>query len=170
MDATTTTTAQRSSTRIDPWSGRDLAGLAVSIVAVVIVAGWGGVVTDTGPDSWYAGLEQPSWNPPDWLFGPVWSVLYLAMAVAAWLVWRQGLHAPLAVYAVQLALNLAWTLVFFGAESAWGGVVVIGALWLAIVATIAAFRPVPVAAALLVPYLGWVTYAAALTVAIAVAN
>jgi translocator protein len=149
---------------------RDLPVLAASVAAVVVVAAIGGSATTTGPGSWYAGLTQPSWNPPDWLFGPVWTALYAAMAVAAWLVWRDGHRGALVPYGVQLALNLAWTLTFFGAESTWGGVVVIGALWVAIAVTIAVFRPVPVAAWLLVPYLGWVTYAGALTLSIALAN
>jgi tryptophan-rich sensory protein len=144
--------------------------MVVSISAVVLVSGIGRLVTETGTGSWYEGLDQPSWNPPDWLFGPVWTLLYLAMAVSAWLVWRAGHRRPLAVYAVQLALNLAWTLVFFGLESTWGGVAVIAALLVAISATIEAFRPVPLAAWLLVPYIGWVAYAAALNLAIAAAS
>lgn len=153
--------------QVAAWSAPSLVALAASIAAVVVVAVWGSSVTDTGPGTWYAGLDQPSWNPPDWVFGPVWSALYLAMAVAAWLVWRRGLRAPLAVYTLQLGLNLAWSLVFFGAESAAGGAVVITALWLAIVATIVAFRPVTPAVLLMIPYLAWVTYAGALTWAIA---
>ena len=149
------------------WSTRSLVALVLSLAAVAVVAWWGSSVTDTGPGTWYAGLDQPSWNPPDWLFGPVWSALYLAMAVAAWLVWRRGLRAPLALYAVQLGLNLAWSLVFFGAESGWGGAAVITVLWLAIAATILAFRPVLPAVLLMLPYLAWVTYAGALTWAIA---
>jgi tryptophan-rich sensory protein len=144
--------------------------LAISIGAVAAVAFVGSLVTDTEPGSWYATLGQPAWNPPDWLFGPVWTVLYVGMAVAAWLVWRRGHRSALVPYAVQLVLNLAWTLVFFGLESTWGGVATILALWSAIVVTIAAFRSVSVAAWLLVPYLAWVSYASALTVAIALAN
>jgi translocator protein len=146
--------------------------LAASLAAVTVVAAVGGSSTDTRPGSWYRGLDQPSWNPPDWLFGPVWTALYLAMAVAAWFVARRGTERPdvrvaLAVYAVQLVLNLAWTLVFFGAESPVGGVAVIAALWLAILVTIGLFGRLDRAAAwLLVPYLAWVTYAAALTWAI----
>jgi tryptophan-rich sensory protein len=145
--------------------------LVVSLAAVAVVAVIGSLTTDTDPESWYSTLDQPAWNPPDWLFAPVWTALYVLMAVAAWLVWRAGAVRPLYVYALQLALNLAWTLVFFGAESAWGGVAVITALWVAIVVTIAAFRPIHTAAAgWLVPYLAWVTYAAALNLAIALAS
>lgn len=166
-----TTAPTRARTRDPRWGV-----LGLSLAAVVAVSIIGGTATDTGPGTWYAGLEQPSWEPPDWVFGPVWSLLYVAMAVAAWLVARHGTHArpvqrALVLYAVQLALNLAWTLVFFGLENAVGGVVVIVALLVAIVATIGAFFRIDrVAAALLVPYVAWVAYATALTVAIAVSN
>lgn len=119
------------------------------------------------PGEWYAGLKKPSWNPPAWVFGPVWTALYTMMAVAAWLVWKRGGFAaqrrPLALFLVQLALNAAWTPLFFGLH--WTGVAFaeIVLLWLAIAATIAAFRPVSrVAAWLLVPYLTWVGFAAVL--------
>jgi tryptophan-rich sensory protein len=151
--------------------GRGAITMTISLAAVFAVAAVGGSVTDTDPGSWYSSLDQPSWNPPDWLFAPVWTVLYVLMAVAAWLVWQTGERSPLVVYGVQLALNLSWSLVFFGAESTWGGVVVIAALWCAIVATITAFLRVHrVAALLLVPYLAWVTYAAALNLSIALAS
>lgn len=136
----------------------------------------GGLWTDTGPDSWYAGLEQPPWNPPDWLFGPVWTVLYVTMAVAAWLVVRVGGGGPavrlgLALYTVQLALNLGWTGLFFGLERpAWALVDNI-ALLVAIVATAAVFAHTSrTAAAILVPYALWVSFATALTAAVVVLN
>lgn len=150
--------------------------LAVSLGLVLVVSAVGGLATDTGSDSWYASLEQPAWNPPDWLFGPVWTVLYLIMAVAAWRVATAGLdrfdvRAALVVYAVQLALNLGWTLVFFGMEALLGGLVVIAALLVAIVATIVTFARVDrVAALLLVPYLAWVGYATALNAGILALN
>ena len=119
------------------------------------------------PGEWYAALKKPSWNPPGWIFGPVWTVLYTMMAVAAWLVWKRGGFAaqrrPLMLFLVQLALNAAWTPLFFGLH--WTGVAFaeIVLLCLAIAATIAAFRPVGrVAAWLLAPYLAWVSFAAVL--------
>lgn len=119
------------------------------------------------PGEWYATLKKPSWNPPGWIFGPVWSALYVLMAVAAWLVWQRGGFAaqrrPLALFLVQLALNAAWTPLFFGLH--WPGLAFaeIVLLWLAIAATLAAFRPVSRTAAwLLVPYLAWVSFAAVL--------
>jgi translocator protein len=117
------------------------------------------------PGDWYAGLDKPAWNPPGWLFGPVWTVLYAAMGVSAWLVWRCGRdsRSALAPFFVQLALNAAWTPVFFGMHEMGWAFAVILALWLAIAVTIAVFarhsRP---AALLLLPYLAWVTFAAAL--------
>jgi benzodiazapine receptor len=150
--------------------------LVVSFVAVALVALIGGLSTDTGPGSWYQGLEQPAWNPPDAVFGPVWTLLYTIMAIAAWLVFRHGPSRPavrlaLGAYAVQLALNLAWTLVFFGAESVTVALGVIVALLVALLATIALFLRVErLAGLLLVPYALWVAYAAALNGAIVSLN
>lgn len=119
------------------------------------------------PGAWYRDLAKPSWRPPDWLFGPVWLVLYLSIAVSGWLVWRQagfgGAASALAVYALQLVLNGLWSTIFFGLRRPDWALVEIVCLWLAIVATIVAFHPVdPVAAYLLVPYAGWVGFAVAL--------
>lgn len=114
-----------------------------------------------GPGDWYAGLNKPSWNPPGWLFGPVWAALYTLMAVAAWLVWkRAGLSRPLAFYGAQLALNAAWTPLFFGARQMGWALFEILLLWLAVAFTLRAFRRVHAAAgALLLPYLAWVSFA-----------
>jgi len=119
------------------------------------------------PGEWYATLKKPSWNPPGWIFGPVWSALYTMMAVAAWLIWRRGGFAaqrrPLALFFTQLALNALWTPLFFGLHRpgiAFGEILL---LWLAIAATLLAFRPVSrVAAWLIAPYLAWVSFAAIL--------
>jgi tryptophan-rich sensory protein len=119
------------------------------------------------PDAWYAALEKPSWNPPGWIFGPVWSALYTMMAVAAWLVWKRGGFAaqgrPLGAFLAQLALNALWTPLFFGLH--WPGVAFaeIVLLGLAIAWTTALFWRVQRAAAyLLLPYLAWVSFAAVL--------
>lgn len=113
------------------------------------------------PGAWYAALQKPSWNPPSWLFGPVWTLLYLLMSVAAWLVWKRvGFTRPLTLYFVQLALNAAWTPIFFGAHALVPALIVIAALWIAILATLLSFRKVNAAAGwLFVPYLAWVTFA-----------
>lgn len=119
------------------------------------------------PDEWYASLKKPSWNPPGWIFGPVWTALYTMMAVAAWLVWRQGGWAkqrkPLLIFLAQLALNALWTPLFFGLHRPGLAFAEIALLWLAIATTLMAFQPVSrVAAWLLAPYLAWVSFAAAL--------
>lgn len=119
------------------------------------------------PGEWYASLRKPSWNPPGWLFGPVWSALYTMMAVAAWLVWRQGRFAaqrrPLGLFLAQLALNALWTPLFFGLHQPGVAFAEILLLWLAIAWTLAAFwRVHRVAAWLLAPYLAWVSFAALL--------
>lgn len=130
-------------------------------------AGVGGVVTARAIPTWYRGLDKPPWNPPDWVFGPVWTVLYLMMGIAAVLVRRQaegsrGAQA-MSLYGLQLGLNLGWSLVFFGARDVRAAVGVIALLWLAIVATIAAFGRVDRRAALLLaPYLAWVSFAGVL--------
>ena len=114
------------------------------------------------PGVWYVALDKPSWNPPPWIFGPVWTALYLTMAVAAWLVWRRlGWCRALCIYLAQLLLNAAWTPVFFGArEIGWAFGVII-ALWVAILFTVVTFLRVSKAAGwMLVPYLTWVSFAA----------
>lgn len=158
----------RGGERIAPPAGSLLALLG-SGAAAFGVAGIGGVVTTRSLDSWYRRLDKPPWTPPDRVFGPVWSLLYGAQAVAAWLVWRSGgRRAPaLQLYGAQLALNLGWTLLFFGLRRPGWAVLEIAALWVAIAATVAAFRRrSPAAAWLLLPYLAWVTFALALTVAV----
>ncbi|MHB1038308.1 MAG: TspO/MBR family protein [Pirellulales bacterium] len=109
-------------------------------------------------------LTKPSWTPPGWLFGPVWSVLYLSMAVAAWLVWRKGNAVmPLALFAVQLTFNAAWSWLFFGLHSPGMAFIDIVLLWAAIVATTIVFwRRSLVAGLLFVPYLAWVSFAGVL--------
>jgi benzodiazapine receptor len=123
------------------------------------------------PGEWYAQLAKPAWNPPNWIFGPVWTALYAMMAVAAWLVWRQqGFRAqikPIGLFLLQLALNAAWSPIFFGLKSPALAFVVIVLLRLAILATLCAFwRANRISGALLLPYLGWVTFATALNFAL----
>ena len=124
---------------------------------------------------WYAGLNKPSWTPPSAVFAPVWSALYVMMGVAAWLVWRRGgltaVAVPLALFGIQLALNVAWSAIFFGLRRPGWAFVEIVALWALILATVIAFRRIsPTAGYLLLPYLAWVTFAAALNLAIWRAN
>lgn len=146
----------------NPWIG-----LIVLLVVCFAAAGIGGAVTTPKIDNWYATLIKPSWNPPNWIFGPVWSMLYLCMAIAAWLVWRQtglaGAATPLALFGVQLAMNLAWSWLFFGLQNPGLAFLDILLLWTAIIATMVAlwFRST-VAGLLFVPYLVWVSFAAVL--------
>jgi tryptophan-rich sensory protein len=123
------------------------------------------------PGDWYEELVKPSWRPPNWLFAPVWTVLYLMIAVSGWLVWRAagvaGVALALAVYAIQLVLNAAWSPIFFGLHRPDLGFLDIMLLWLSVIATIWLFYPVHAGAALLLlPYLLWVSFAAALNFAI----
>lgn len=119
------------------------------------------------PDEWYVQLRKPAWNPPGWVFGPVWTLLYGMMAVSAFLVWRRGGFAaqwrPLGLFLLQLGFNAAWSPLFFGMHNPALAFADIVLLWLALAATIAVFWRARVAAALLLlPYLCWVSFAAAL--------
>jgi translocator protein len=149
----------------------DWLALGVSIAVCFAAAGVGSMFTTPEIGGWYARLAKPSWTPPNWVFGPTWSALYLMMAVAAWLVWREsGLRAaalPLAVFAVQLVFNMLWSIIFFGMHRAGPAFVDIVLLWGAILVTIILFwRVRAMAGALLLPYLLWVTYASALNYSI----
>jgi len=119
------------------------------------------------PGEWYASLKKPGWNPPGWLFGPVWTALYILMAVAAWLVWRRGGWAtqrrPLLLFLAQLALNAVWTPLFFGLHRPGLACSEIALLWLVIALTLAVFSRISrLAAGLLVPYLAWAGFATVL--------
>ena len=123
------------------------------------------------PDEWYAQLRKPAWTPPGWLFGPVWTLLYGMMAAASFLVWRRGgfvaQRRALGLFLFQLVLNAAWSPLFFGMHSPALAFADIVLLWLTLLATIVAFWKVQVAAAvLLLPYLGWVSFASALNLAL----
>jgi benzodiazapine receptor len=153
---------------------RPVAGLAAFILVCLAAGGIGSAVTAPAIPTWYAGLNKPSFTPPNWLFGPVWTALYIMMAVAAWLVWRKPAGAMplpksqyLVVFALQLELNVLWSMIFFGLRSPAGAFADIIALWCAIVATIVLFSRVSLwAGALLIPYLAWVSFAAALNFAV----
>jgi tryptophan-rich sensory protein len=138
------------------------------IAACHLAGALGALTTDA---SLYHALPTPEWAPPAWLFAPVWLTLYTAMGIAAWRVWTRPRSTArtraLGLFAVQLALNAAWSPVFFGLEAPRAALLVIALLWLAIASTIAAFGRVSRGAALLlVPYLAWVTFATALNAAI----
>ena len=143
--------------------------MLIGFVAACFLAAATGIVLK--PGEWYARLNKPTWRPPNWLFAPVWTVLYLMIAFAGWLVWEtagfSGGGWALAFYALQLLLNALWTPVFFGLHRLDLGFVVIVVLWLAIAATIVAFAPVNgIAALLMIPYLAWVSFASLLNFAV----
>ena len=145
-------------------------GAFIAICGAVLLAG--GAITAPAIPVWYAGLVKPSFNPPPWTFSIVWPILFLAMAIAGWLAWRSagGFAAPRSVFmlfAIQLALNLLWSALFFGLKSPLAALVEIAFLWLAIAATLVAFWRIDWLAGLLfVPYLAWVSFAAILNAAI----
>jgi benzodiazapine receptor len=135
--------------------------LLVSLILVAAVALLGG---RSAPGAWYAQLVKPALTPPNWLFGPVWTLLYVLMAVSAWLVWRKAgfrsAAAAFSLYACQLALNALWSWVFFSRHRVGWALIDIVALWAAILITLILFWKVrPIAGALLVPYLAWVSFA-----------
>lgn len=138
-------------------------------VALPLLVG-GGIGSLFQPGDWYAQLDKPPWNPPSRVFGPVWTALYVLMGVAAWLVWdrwRGQARAALTLFVVQLAFNAGWSAVFFGLQSPGLAFAEILVLWALIVATITMFwRRHASAGILLLPYLAWVTFAAALNFAI----
>jgi len=142
-------------------------GLAGWIVLTAAVGGISGIWTSGEVNGWYRTLVRPAFAPPNWVFGPVWSVLYLMMGVAAWLVWREPRSAVrgwgLAAFGVQLALNFAWSWIFFRMHAMGWALVEICALWVAIAATVWLFAQVSHWAAwLMAPYLAWVSFATAL--------
>jgi tryptophan-rich sensory protein len=143
---------------------RSLLALVVWTLLTFAVAA---VASLAAPGEWYAGLRKPVWNPPGWLFAPVWTALYAMMAFAAWLVWHRGGWAaqarPLGWFLLQLALNGLWSWVFFGWHRPGLAFAEILLLWAAILLTIRSFAPVSRPAAwLLIPYLAWVTFASVL--------
>jgi benzodiazapine receptor len=146
-------------------------GLAAWLLASFAAAALGAIATRQAPE-FYAQLVRPGWAPPGWIFGPVWTVLYALMGVAAWRVWRKaGFGTALYLFLAQLALNALWSWLFFAwrlGAAAFAEVVV---LWVLIAATLAAFLRIDrLAGALLVPYLLWVSFACALTYAVWRAN
>lgn len=139
-------------------------GLAGWLLVVFTAAAVGGMFR---PGEWYASLIKPSWNPPNWIFGPVWTLLYVFMALSAWLVWREGgfvaRRLPLLLFLVQLLFNAAWSPLFFGLRKPGLAFIDIVLLWIALLITAVFFwKARRAAGALLIPYLAWVTFAAAL--------
>lgn len=143
---------------------KEIVVLVVLVAICLAVGGIGGAVTASSVKTWYPTLNKPSFNPPDWVFGPVWTTLYILMALAAWRVWRaaswETARGPLVLFALQLAVNLGWSCTFFGMREIGLALAVLVILDLLVVATALAFdrvdRP---AALLLVPYIAWISFA-----------
>ncbi|HZH90481.1 MAG TPA: TspO/MBR family protein [Pyrinomonadaceae bacterium] len=147
-----------------PQGAAQWTGLALAVGVCFAAAAVASSYTAPAIPGWYASLRKPAWNPPNWLFGPVWTLLYLMMAVAAWLVWRErgfaGAGTALALFSLQLILNALWSVIFFGRRNPALALVEIFFLWAAIFATMLAFWRVSHAAGWLMwPYLLWVTFA-----------
>jgi tryptophan-rich sensory protein len=136
-------------------------GFLLVTFAVVAVSG---ASSGAATRDWYPSIDKPVWNPPSWIFGPVWTVFYAMMAMAVWLVWRKtGWNGALTWFAVQLALNAAWSPLFFGLHRIDLALIDIALLWVAIIGTMVAFWQVTsVAGWLFVPYLLWVSFATVL--------
>lgn len=149
--------------------------LLIALVICLAAAAIGSALTVPEIPTWYAGLTKPSFNPPNWIFGPVWTILYVLMAIAICRVWTRSRGTErsraAAIFAVQLVLNVAWSAAFFAGHSPGAGLVVILALLAAIVTTIVIFARIDrLAAWLLAPYLAWVSFASVLNAAIWVLN
>jgi benzodiazapine receptor len=150
--------------------------LVVSIVACLAAGAIGSIFTRSAIPTWYATLQKPVFSPPNWLFAPVWTLLYILMGIAAFLVWRKGLEnrqvrIALIFFLIQLVLNASWSVVFFGLESPLYGLIVISILWVAILVTVTKFFKISRAASMLMwSYLLWVTFAAVLNSSIWLLN
>lgn len=139
--------------------------LIIAILIPLLVGATSGFFTVTGVGSWYQTLQKPSWNPPNWIFGPVWTTLYILMGIALFLVWKADTspevkRMAITLFALQLVFNFFWSFIFFNQHAVgWAFVEIIG-MWLLILATIFAFANINRTAAwLLVPYISWVSFA-----------
>lgn len=142
--------------------------LIISIALPVLVGAVSGFFTVTGDGSWYQTINKPSWNPPGWVFGPVWTTLYILMGIAFYLVWKSpasgGRKTALVLFGIQLLLNFCWSFIFFNQQQIGMALAEILVLWIFILLSIFAFARLSKAAAwLLVPYISWVSFATILT-------
>ncbi len=156
--------------------GKDIIRFIVSVGVCELAGVLGALYTTPNIGTWYAFLAKPALTPPAWVFGPVWTILYLLMGIALFLVWkkRKGTaerKEAIGIFAIQLVLNVLWSVIFFGSHSPFPGFIAIVSLWLAIIAAIAAFAKISRGAGwILVPYLLWVTFAAYLNLSVWLLN
>lgn len=159
--------------RINPG---DILKLFISIIICQIAGFIGSVFTRPSIQTWYTFLKKPSFTPPNWLFGPVWITLYILMGISAFIVWKKGLGADgvklaLGIFTIQLIFNTLWSIVFFGQQSIFGGLIVIIVLWILILLNIIFFFKVSIVAGLLlIPYIVWVSFASLLNTYIYILN
>ncbi|MGB7969206.1 MAG: TspO/MBR family protein [Methanobacterium sp.] len=150
--------------------------LVGSILIPLIIGYLGSIVTLPQISTWYSTLSKPWWSPPNWLFGPIWTTLYVLMGIALFLVWREGIHRKdvrfaILIFGVQLVLSLIWSVVFFSLHALFGSFVIVMLLWLAILANIIAFLIISKwAGLLLVPYIIWVSIASYLNYSVYLLN
>ncbi|MFX0068901.1 MAG: TspO/MBR family protein [Promethearchaeota archaeon] len=148
----------------------------VSIISSLLIGFAGNIFNFESLETWYPTLIKPGWTPPNWIFAPVWSTLFILMGISTFLVWREGfdkraVKIALGVYVIQFALNLMWSWAFFGLQSPLFGFIVIVVLWIAIFANIVVYARVSkLAAAILIPYIVWVTIASLLNFSVYVLN
>ena len=146
--------------------------LIISIVICQLAGIIGSIFTMGSVETWYVTIAKPAFNPPNWIFGPVWVTLYTLMGIAAFLIWKEDIKNKavknaLTIFALQLIVNILWSIVFFGAHSIMGGLIIIIILFILIIVTIKSFYKVSKTAGnLLIPYLLWVGFATALNFAI----
>jgi tryptophan-rich sensory protein len=142
--------------------------LIVSVLIPLLASAVGGFFTSTSVSTWYVELNKPVFNPPNWVFGPVWTALYILMGISLYLVWSKGIKtkkakAAVTIFSIQLALNILWSVIFFGLKSPLFAFIEIVFLWSAILMTIIYFYRISKPAAyLLLPYILWVSFAAVL--------
>jgi benzodiazapine receptor len=154
----------------------DVMKLVISLVACFTAAGIGSAFTFKSIPTWYAGLKKPRYTPPNWAFGPIWSILYVMMAISVFFTWQNGLTTcnglvAFTLFWTQLAFNIFWSIIFFGMKSRGGGVLTIVILWLLILATILTSLRVSLrAGVLLIPYIIWVTIATYLNIGVWLLN
>jgi tryptophan-rich sensory protein len=155
---------------------REVPMLIGSILIPLVIGYIGAFVTLPQISTWYSSLSKPWWSPPNWLFGPIWTTLYLLMGIALFLVWREGLHRrdvrfAILIFGVQLVINLLWSVVFFSFHALFGSFILVMLLWLAILANIIAFLIISKwAGLLLVPYIVWVSIASYLNYSVYLLN
>lgn len=151
---------------------KEIVSLIVAIITCEAAGIIGSVFTSSKIPTWYRGLVKPALNPPSWIFGPVWTTLYLLMGIALYIIWKKGLGAQgvkfaLTIFAIQLILNTLWSIVFFGMQNTGLALINIALMWLFIAWTIVLFYKLsPTAGLLLVPYILWVSFASYLNYAI----